>query len=178
MRQIFLDTETAGLSTMDGHRIIEIACVEMVDGKLTGKTYHQHINPQRDIDPQAVEIHGITNEFLMYKPIFQQIVREFVVFIDKAELLIHNAEFDIEFLDLEFSLIDTGCYPILPMRTWCKITDTLALARKMHPDQKNSLQALMERYRIDMEIYEGEYTGALYDAAASAEIYLIMKREN
>jgi len=172
MRQVFLDTETTGLSTLDGNRIIEIACVEMIDRKITGRTYHRYINPQCEIDSLAIQIHGINNEFLMYQPIFQQIVEEFVTFIEKAELVIHNAEFDLEFLDYEFSLIDTGCYPVLPMRTWCPVIDTLEMARQKHAGQKNNLDALCDRYNIKAEDYD--FSGALQDARMLSDVYLAM----
>jgi len=176
MRQIFLDTETTGLSTSDDHRIIEIGCVEMMEGKLTGRAFHRYINPQRKMGAEAIEIHGITNEFLIDKPIFQQVVREFVGFIKDAQLVIHNAPFDLEFLDYEFSLIDTGCYPVLPIRTWCPVIDTLIMAREKHPGQRCSLDALCKRYEIDFHSYNE--TGALRDAIISADIYLKMRKEN
>ena len=126
MRQVVLDTETTGLEPAAGHRIIEIGCVELIDRKLTGRHYHQYINPKREVDQGAMEVHGITNEFLLDKPEFHQIVDEFIAFVDGAELIIHNAPFDVGFIDHEFKLLRRGLKSIT---TYCGVLDTLKLAR-------------------------------------------------
>ena len=169
MRQIVLDTETTGLEPADGHRIIEIGCVELDDRRLTGNTYHQYIQPDREIDPGAVEVHGITNEKLADKPRFKDIAAEFLEFIRDAELVIHNAPFDVGFIDHEFGLLpdSPGC-----VNDYCSVLDTLALARRMHPGQRNSLDALCRRYEIDNS--QRELHGALLDAEILADVYLTM----
>ncbi len=169
MRQIVLDTETTGLSTADGHRIIEIGCVEMVNRKLTNKHFHHYICPERDVDEGALEVHGITNEFLMDKPKFAEIVNEFIEFVNDAELIIHNAPFDIGFLDYELSLLESSQET---MEQHCKVLDTLILAREMHPGQKNNLDALCKRY--DVNNSQRELHGALLDAEILADVYLLM----
>jgi DNA polymerase-3 subunit epsilon len=169
MRQIVLDTETTGLEPADGHRIIEIGCVELNDRRLTGNTYHQYIQPDREIDAGAIEVHGITNEKLADKPRFKDIAAEFLDFIRDAELVIHNAPFDVGFIDHEFGLL-----PDSPGRVsdHCTVLDTLALARRMHPGQRNSLDALCRRYEIDNS--QRELHGALLDAEILADVYLAM----
>jgi len=169
MRQIVLDTETTGLEPEQGHRIIEIGCVELVNRRLTGNTYHQYINPEREIDAGAVEVHGITNEFLADKPVFADIAGEFLRFIRGAELIIHNAPFDVGFINHELKLLDPEHEPV---GGFCTILDTLSLARNLHPGQKNSLDALCKRYEIDNSARE--LHGALLDAEILAEVYLAM----
>ena len=170
MRQVVLDTETTGLEPSQGHRIIEIGCVELVGRKLTGRHYHQYINPQREIDAGAIEVHGITNEFLADKPVFSQIVKEFLEFIDGAELVIHNAPFDIGFIDAEFSLLGANS----PGKTldYCTVIDSLVMARQKHPGQRNSLDALCSRYEVDNS--QRDLHGALLDSEILAEVYLLM----
>jgi len=169
MRQIVLDTETTGLEYSQGHRIIEIGAVELVDRRLTGRHFHQYVNPGRAVDEGAVEVHGITTEFLADKPTFAQIVDEFLAFVSDAELLIHNAPFDLGFLDNELALLGPG-YGRIADR--CTHTDTLALARARHPGQKNSLDALCKRYFVDNS--QRELHGALLDAEILADVYLQM----
>ncbi|MEW8211755.1 MAG: DNA polymerase III subunit epsilon, partial [Candidatus Thiodiazotropha taylori] len=142
MRQIVLDTETTGLEPEQGHRIIEIGCVELVDRRLTGNNFHQFLQPEREIDAGAIEVHGITNEFLADKPKFCDVAQDFVAYVRGAELIIHNAPFDVGFLDHELKLMQD------PQRidTLCAVTDTLVMAKKMHPGQRNSLDALCKRY--------------------------------
>lgn len=169
MRQIVLDTETTGLEPSEGHRIIEIGCVEVIDRRITGNTYHQYIQPDREIDVGAIEVHGITNESLADKPRFADVADEFLGFIKGAELVIHNAPFDVGFIDHEFRLL-----PASPgtVAGHCKVLDTLALARRMHPGQRNSLDALCKRYEIDNS--QRELHGALLDAEILADVYLMM----
>lgn len=167
MRQVVLDTETTGLECEEGHRVIEIACLELIDGKRTGLTYHQYINPGRAIDAGAVEVHGITESFLQDKSEFQDIAADFLSFIDGAELIIHNAPFDIGFLNNEFRLTMPG-EKLIDER--CRVIDTLALAKQKHPGLRNSLGALAERYGI--VVPDGEFIGALLDAEILAKVYL------
>lgn len=169
VRQVVLDTETTGLEPSQGHRIIEIGCVELVDRKLTGRHYHQYINPDREVDAGAMEVHGITNEFLADKPRFHQIADEFMAFIDGAELVIHNAPFDVGFIDHEFGML-TPQLPAVAER--CRILDSLVLARHMHPGQRNSLDALCQRYHVDNS--SRDLHGALLDAEILADVYLLM----
>ncbi len=169
MRQIVLDTETTGLEPEQGHRIIEIGCVELINRRLTGNTYHQYLNPEREIDAGAVDVHGITNEFLADKPVFADIAEEFLRFIRGAELIIHNAPFDVGFINHELKLLDPEHEPV---DGFCTILDTLSLARNLHPGQKNSLDALCKRYEIDNSARE--LHGALLDAEILAEVYLAM----
>ncbi len=169
MRQIVLDTETTGLSTADDHRIIEIGCVEMVNRKLTNKHFHYYICPERKVDEGAMEVHGITDEFLLDKPKFAEVADEFLEFVKGAELVIHNAPFDIGFLDYELSLLDTNKGKVVDN---CKILDTLVLAREMHPGQKNNLNALCKRYAVNNS--QRELHGALLDAEILADVYLMM----
>jgi len=168
-RQIVLDTETTGLEYQQGHRIIEIGCVELLDRRLTGRHFHQYLNPGRAVDEGAVEVHGITSEFLVDKPAFAQIVDEFLDFVRGAELVIHNAPFDLGFLDNELALLGAQYGRILDH---CTYTDTLALARARHPGQKNSLDALCKRYSVDNS--QRELHGALLDAEILADVYLQM----
>ncbi|MBX2808245.1 MAG: DNA polymerase III subunit epsilon [Cellvibrionaceae bacterium] len=169
MRQIVLDTETTGLEPSQGHRIIEIGCVELINRKLTGRHYHQYIQPEREIDQQAIEVHGITNEFLQDKPVFTQIADEFVDFVKGAELIIHNAPFDVGFIDHEFSLLN-GSHSRL--NDYCAVIDSLLLARQKHPGQRNSLDALCKRYFVDNS--QRDLHGALLDAEILADVYLVM----
>ncbi len=169
MRQVVLDTETTGLEVSQGHRIIEIGCVEIVDRKLTGRHYHQYINPQRPIDQGALEVHGITEEFLADKPVFARVADEFLDFIRGAELVIHNAPFDIGFMEAEFKLLDANSASISSI---CKITDSLQLARNKHPGQRNNLDALCQRYAVDNS--NRTLHGALLDAEILADVYLLM----
>jgi DNA polymerase-3 subunit epsilon len=167
MRQIVLDTETTGLEPQLGHRIIEIGCVEVVNRKFTGRHYHQYINPEREVDQGAMEVHGITNEFLQDKPRFAAIAAEFWEFVRGAELVIHNAAFDIGFLNHEFTRLS---WP--SVTTECAVLDTLALARQKHPGQKNNLDALCKRYGVDNS--RRDLHGALLDAEILADVYLLM----
>ncbi|MDH5484337.1 MAG: DNA polymerase III subunit epsilon [Gammaproteobacteria bacterium] len=169
MRQIVLDTETTGLETSQGHRIIEIGCVEIINRRLTENTYHQYIQPDRDIDEGAYEVHGISTEFLADKPRFKDIVEDFMAFINGAELVIHNAPFDVGFINHELAMLD----PIWGAASdHCQITDTLVMARQKHPGQKNNLDALCKRY--DVNNARRELHGALLDAELLAEVYLRM----
>ncbi|MGB1221638.1 MAG: DNA polymerase III subunit epsilon [Alcanivoracaceae bacterium] len=169
MRQIVLDTETTGLETSEGHRIIEIGCVEIVDRRCTGRVLHQYINPERDIDEGAAEVHGIRTEDLLDKPVFAAVVDEFMAFVEGAELVIHNAPFDVGFLNHELKLLDASPGPI---EQHCGILDTLVMARQRHPGQRVSLDALCRRYGVDNS--SRELHGALLDARLLAEVYLAM----
>jgi DNA polymerase-3 subunit epsilon len=169
LRQIVLDTETTGLEPSQGHRIIEIGCVELINRRLTGNNLHIYINPQREIDAGALEVHGITNEFLADKPLFSDIADTFIDFVKDAELIIHNAPFDVGFLDSELSDLNRG---YKNMEEYCSILDTLAMARKKHPGQKNNLDALCKRYFVDNT--QRELHGALLDAEILADVYLVM----
>ena len=168
-RQIVLDTETTGLEVNQGHRIIEIGCVEMVNRRITGRHYHQYIHPQRDIDAGAMEVHGITLEFLAGKPIFEEVATEFAQFVEGAELIIHNAPFDVGFIDAELERLDSD---IPPLAELCSVLDTLQMARHKHPGQRNNLDALCQRYEIDNT--SRTLHGALLDAEILAEVYLAM----
>lgn len=169
MRQIVLDTETTGLETAQGHKIIEIGCVELVNRKLTGRHYHQYINPEREIDAGAMEVHGISNAMLADKPVFAQVAEEFLAFVEGAELVIHNAPFDVGFIDHEFRQLK----PKRPSITQnCSIVDSLVLARRKHPGQKNNLDALCKRYGVDNT--QRDLHGALLDAEILADVYLLM----
>jgi len=168
MRQVVLDTETTGIEPREGHRIIEIGCVEVINRRLTGNHYHVYINPQRIVEQEAIEVHGITNEFLVDKPVFKDIAHEFIEFIRGAQLVIHNAPFDVGFMDHEFAKI-----PGLPKtHDVSTVLDSLVLARRMHPGQKNNLDALCRRYGIDNS--HRELHGALLDAEILADVYLLM----
>ena len=169
MRQIVLDTETTGLEPRQGHRIIEIGCVELVNRRLTGNHYHQYLQPDREIDEGAIEVHGISNEFLADKPRFADVVTNFLDFVRGAELVIHNAPFDVGFINHELALLGEEHGRI---EDHCGILDTLSLARQMHPGQKNNLDALCRRYDIDNA--HRELHGALLDAEILADVYLMM----
>jgi DNA polymerase-3 subunit epsilon len=169
MRQIVLDTETTGLEPEQGHRIIEIGCVELNDRRLTGNNFHQYLQPDREIDAGAVEVHGITNEFLADKPRFADIAGDFLDYIRGAELVIHNAPFDVGFLNHELGML---AEPGPPLTEVCGVTDTLEMARRMHPGQRNSLDALCKRYAVDNA--HRELHGALLDAEILADVYLAM----
>lgn len=169
MRQIILDTETTGLEPTRGHRIIEIGCVELINRRLTGNHYHVYINPRREVDDGAIEVHGITNEFLADKPYFEDIVDDFIQYVKGAELVIHNAPFDVGFLNHEFGLLTE---PPGKVEDFCSVLDTLVLARQMHPGQKNSLDALCKRYFIDNS--QRDLHGALLDSEILADVYLAM----
>ena len=170
MRQIILDTETTGLDPALGHRIIEIAAVEMVNRRFTERHYHQYVNPERDIDAGALEVHGITMEFLADKPRFADVAEAFLAFVAGAELIIHNAPFDVAFLNHELAI---RSLPLI--HTHCTvITDTLKMAKGLHPGKRNSLDALCERYQVDNS--QRTMHGALLDARLLAEVYLAMTR--
>lgn len=168
LRQIVLDTETTGLSPEQGHRIIEIGCIEIINRKITTNRFHVYLNPDREIDAGAIEVHGISNEFLADKPRFADVAEEFIAFVKDGELIIHNAPFDIGFLDHELRLTDRN----QNMERYCAVIDTLLLARKKHPGQRNSLDALCKRYEIDNS--HRQLHGALLDAEILAEVYLTM----
>jgi DNA polymerase-3 subunit epsilon len=170
MRQIVLDTETTGIDPKEGHRIIEIGCVEVVNRRLTGNHFHVYINPGRHIEQEAIEVHGITNEFLADKPTFSQVAQEFVSFIKGAQLVIHNAPFDVGFMDHEFGM-EASTKGVITNQI-CDVLDTLILARQMHPGQKNNLDALCKRYGIDNS--HRTLHGALLDAEILADVYLLM----
>ena len=169
MRQIVLDTETTGLEPDLGHRIIEIGCVELVNRRPTGRTFHKYLNPERDIDEGAAAVDGISRADLEGKPKFAEVVVELVGFIEGAELVIHNAAFDVAFLDAELLRIQGQLRTIAKL---CRVLDTLALARSMHPGQRNNLDALCKRYSIDNS--RRELHGALLDARILADVYLAM----
>ena len=170
MRQIVLDTETTGIDPKEGHRIIEIGCVEVVNRRLTGNHFHVYINPGRHIEQEAIEVHGITNEFLTDKPTFAQVAQEFVNFIKGAQLVIHNAPFDVGFMDHEFGM-EPSTKGVITNQI-CDVLDTLTLARQMHTGQKNNLDALCKRYGIDNS--HRTLHGALLDAEILADVYLLM----
>lgn len=170
LRQVVLDTETTGIDFRKGNRIIEIGCVEVIKRRLTGRHYHVYINPEFEVEQGALEVHGLTNAFLSDKPKFAEIVDEFYQFIKGAELIIHNAAFDIGFIDNEFSLLRQNKYGATA--DFCEITDSLMLARAKHPGQKNSLDALCKRYGVDNS--HRELHGALLDAEILADVYLLM----
>jgi DNA polymerase-3 subunit epsilon len=169
VRQVVLDTETTGLEPSQGHRIIEIGCVEMINRRLTGNRYHQYLLPDRDIDEAAVEIHGITNDFLMDKPRFAEIADDFLDFIRGSELIIHNAPFDVGFLNHELASLGAE---FAQVTDYCSVLDTLTQARQLHPGQRNNLDALCKRYGIDNS--QRELHGALLDAEILADVYLAM----
>ena len=170
MRQIILDTETTGIDPKQGHKIIEIGCVELLDRKLTGNHYHQYIHPEREVEQEAIEVHGITNEFLADKPVFSAVVNEFMNFVKGAELIIHNAPFDVGFINHELSCLANN--PWGKIEQHCKITDTLKMARKTYPGQRNSLDALCKRLGVDNS--GRELHGALLDSEILADVYLMM----
>ena len=168
-RIVVLDTETTGLSPQDGHRIIEIGCVELINRRTTGNRFHVYINPDRVIDRGAIEVHGITNQFLEDKPRFGDILEDFIAFIKGAELVIHNAPFDVGFINHEFARLNDQARTLADFST---VFDTLTFARKKHPGQRNSLDALCKRYAIDNS--HRELHGALLDAEILADVFLLM----
>jgi DNA polymerase-3 subunit epsilon len=171
LRQIILDTETTGLEPSEGHRIIEVGCVELINRRPSNNRYQQYINPGREIDPGAMEVHGITNEMLKDKPKFSDIAKDLLEFIQGAELIIHNAPFDIGFLNNELALMAKG--KTAPrIGDSCTVVDTLKLARSMHPGQKNDLNSLCRRYNVDNA--HRTLHGALLDAEILADVYLAM----
>lgn len=173
MRLIVLDTETTGLEPKQGHRLIEIGALEMVNRRLTGKSFHEYVQPQRDIPMEAQAVHGITEEFLQDKPLFSAIADDFIEFVRGAELIIHNAPFDLGFLDNELAIVGKAAGRSYPkIADICKITDSLKLARQKHPGQKNNLDALCRRYGINNA--HRELHGALLDSEILADVYLIM----
>lgn len=169
MRQIILDTETTGLEPKEGHRIIEVGCVEMIDRQLTGNNFWQYLQPDREIDQGAMDVHGITNEFLADKPRFKDIAEDLVAYLDGAELIIHNAPFDIGFLDSELKRAGTKFKTI---NDYCTVTDTLVMARDLFPGQRNSLDALCKRY--DINNTHRTLHGALLDSEILGDVYLAM----
>jgi DNA polymerase-3 subunit epsilon len=169
MRQIVLDTETTGLDPLAGHRIIEIGCVELIDRRLTGNNFHRYLQPDRQIDAGASDVHGITNAFLADKPRFAEIAESFLDYVEGAELIIHNAAFDVGFLDREIAGWSADAPRVGDL---CEVTDTLVMARRMHPGQRNSLDALCKRYGVDHR--RRDLHGALLDAEILADVYLAM----
>ena len=167
MRQIVLDTETTGLDPAQGHRIIEIGCVELINRKLTGNHFHHYLQPDRDVDEGALEVHGISNEFLLDKPRFASIADDFLTFVSSAELIIHNAPFDLGFINVELKLVGKN-----NLESVSTVLDTLVMAREMYPGQRNSLDALCKRLAIDNS--QRTLHGALLDAEILADVYLIM----
>jgi len=168
MRQIVLDTETTGLEVSQGHRVIEIGCIELRDRRPTGRTFHKYLCPDREVEPGALAVHGITNEFLSTQPRFGDVVEELLEFLREAELIIHNAAFDVGFLDSELARVKRN----EAIGEICQVLDTLALARQLHPGQRNSLDALCKRYGIDNS--HREFHGALLDAKILSDVYLTM----
>jgi DNA polymerase III subunit epsilon len=168
MRQVVLDTETTGLEHRDGHRIIEIGCVELIERRLTNRNFHVYINPEREVEVGALDVHGITNEFLADKPKFADVAEDFLEFIADSELVIHNAAFDVGFLDAELARLD----PVVRIAEVARVLDTLALARELHPGQRVGLDALCKRYEVDNS--NRDLHGALLDAELLADVYLAM----
>lgn len=168
-RQIILDTETTGINPKEGHRIIEIGCVELINRRFTGNNFHVYINPEREIEAEAIAVHGITNERLAAEPKFRDIAKNFFDYIQGAELVIHNAAFDVGFIDHEFAMLRPA---LPPVAEYCSILDTLKLARELHPGQKNNLDALCRRYDINNS--HRTLHGALLDAEILADVYLLM----
>ena len=168
MRQIILDTETTGLEPASGHRIIEIGCIEMKDRRKTERVLHYYINPEREIEQEAIEIHGITEQQLQGEPVFEDVADPLIEFIRDSEVIIHNAPFDVAFIDAELARLGDGRGKL---EDYCRITDTLVMAREMHPGQRNSLDALSQRYGIDIE---RTLHGALLDAEILLDVYLAM----
>ena len=173
IRQVVLDTETTGMNKDGvvylGHRIIEIGCVELINRRLTGRHYHVYIKPDREVDPEAVTVHGITDQFLQDKPAFSEVADEFIDFIKGADLVIHNAPFDVGFMDQEFRFLNKKTQPTEEIAT---VTDTLAMAKKMFPGKRNNLDVLCDRYGIDNK--HRVLHGALLDAEILADVYLLM----
>lgn len=170
MRQIVLDTETTGLNPRNGDRVIEVGCVEIINRKLTGNNFHVYINPERDSDPRALEVHGLTTEFLSDKPKFADIAADLSEYVQGAELIIHNASFDMGFLDAEYGLLKQASFTSQVVN----VIDTLAKAKEMHPGKRNSLDMLCDRYGISNA--HRKLHGALLDAELLAEVYLAMSR--
>lgn len=168
-RQIILDTETTGIHPRDGHRIIEIGCVELINRRFTGNNFHVYINPEREIEAEAIAVHGITNQRLADEPKFRQIAQNFFDYIQGAELVIHNAAFDVGFINHEFAMLRPK---LPPVDQYCAVFDTLKLARDLHPGQKNNLDALCRRYNINNS--HRTLHGALLDAEILADVYLLM----
>jgi DNA polymerase-3 subunit epsilon len=168
MRQVVLDTETTGLEVEQQHRVVEIGCVELVNRRITGRVFHRYLNPERDIDEGAAQVHGLTREQLRNEPRFADVAAQLLEFVTGAELIIHNAPFDLAFLNAELR----RCEPAHDLCSQCGVLDTLALARRMHPGQRNNLDSLCKRYSIDNA--HREYHGALLDARILAEVYLAM----
>lgn len=169
MRQIILDTETTGLEPKQGHRVIEVGCVELINRSLTGNNIHYYLNPQRNIDEGAVAVHGLTSEFLSDKPLYEDIAEELFEYLKGAEVIIHNAAFDVGFINHEYRLMGSEH---VDMASYCEITDSLHMARKMFPGQRNSLDALCKRYEIDTS--QRKRHGALLDAEILADVYLML----
>ncbi len=169
-RQLVLDTETTGIDPKQGHRIIEIGCVELINRRFTGNNYHIYINPEREVEQEAIDVHGITNEFLLDKPKYRDIAQDFFNYINGAELVIHNAPFDVGFMDHEFQMLFGAQWG--NTADYCSVVDTLVMARKMFPGARASLDALCKRYAIDNS--HRELHGALLDAEILADVYLLM----
>ncbi|MGH8284115.1 MAG: DNA polymerase III subunit epsilon [Gammaproteobacteria bacterium] len=169
MRQVVLDTETTGLEPAEGHRIIEIGCIELQDRRPSGRTFHEYVNPDREVEAGALEIHNISNDFLANKLPFAEIAAAFLKFVEGAELVIHNAAFDVAFINHELRLLGDANADITQR---CGVLDTLELARRLHPGQKNSLDALCKRYNVDNA--SRQFHGALLDAQILADVYLAM----
>jgi DNA polymerase III subunit epsilon len=169
IRQVILDTETTGLESKQGHRIIEIGCVEIINRRKTDNSFHQYLNPAREIEDGAFDVHGLSNEFLTDKPLFADIAQDFIDFVRDSEVIIHNAPFDIAFIDAELSRLGKQWGNL---ENYCRIIDTLTMARELHPGQKNSLDALCTRYEVDNS--QRELHGALLDAQILLDVYLAM----
>jgi DNA polymerase-3 subunit epsilon len=169
MRQIVLDTETTGLDPQAGHRIIELGCVELIDRRLTGNNFHRYLQPDRAVDAGAAEVHGLTNDFLADQPRFPEVAEDFLRFVEGAELIIHNAAFDLAFIDHELARWRDAAPRLGDL---CEVTDTLAMARRLHPGQRNSLDALCKRYAVNNR--HRDLHGALLDAEILADVYLAM----
>ncbi len=169
MRQIVLDTETTGLEPTQGHRIIEIGCVELKNRKKTNNTFHQYLNPEKEIEDGAFDVHGLSNEFLEDKPLFRDIAQDLIAFIRDSELIIHNAAFDVGFINAELNKLGKQWGMVTD---YCTVVDTLVMAREMHPGQKNNLDALCQRYEIDNS--QRKLHGALLDAQILLDVYLVM----
>jgi len=169
MRRVVLDTETTGLEVSQGHRVVEIAAVELLDRRATGRHFHRYLNPEREVDLGAVQVHGLTTEFLADKPRFADVAEELLAFLDGGEVLIHNAAFDVGFLNAELAALGRP-----GLASLCTITDTLALARSLHPGKRNSLDALCERYQVDHS--RRTLHGALLDAQLLADVWVAMTR--
>ncbi len=170
MRQVVLDTETTGLDVKEGHRIIEVACIELNDRKPTGTVFHEYVNPERAVDQEALKVHGIDNDFLAAKPMFADVAQKLFDFLNGAQLIIHNAAFDLEFLNYEFGRVPAE-FP--PLESVCEIEDTLEIARESRPGRRNSLDALANQFEVDL-VSERSLHGALLDARILVEVYRAM----